>query len=676
MPNRLEKASSPYLLQHANNPVDWFEWGEEAFAKAKAEDKLVFLSVGYATCHWCHVMEHESFENEATAKILNEHCVSIKVDREERPDIDNIYMTVVQAFTGGHGGWPMSLFLAPDQRPVFGATYLPPDSRYGRAGFTTVIKELARLWREERPKLLEQATSVTEWLNKQGAPENPGALDKGAFKRFADAMRAMYDEERGGFGRAPKFPRPHAPALLLRRHQSTGDKVDLAMVERTAEAMWRGGIHDHLGGGFHRYSTDAHWLLPHFEKMLYDQALLLDLYRELWQITQKPLYAQACRDIVGYVLRDLRDKDGAFHSAEDADSEGVEGKFYVWTLAELQSVLGEAEGKAVAAAYGCTDNGNFLDEATREQSGANILHLPQASDEDRFKAAREKLLAARSKRVRPLLDDKVLADWNGLFIGACARAGAALGESAWIKAATEAATFILGTMVKDGRLLHRYRSGQAGILGYVDDYAFLANGLLDLYESTFETRWLAEAARLCREMLKLFRDDSEKVFHTQGKDDPEKLIAASRSFYDGAIPSGNAAACHALIRVGRLIQDEALVNAARETLEAFAGEFNARPESHPCALTAVDLLLEPMQEIVIAGNASDAATQALVKILQARFLPRAVFCLHEQGGEIEKLAPFVKTQGPIDGKPAAYVCENNACQTPVSTPEAFAKLLH
>jgi len=676
MPNRLAQASSPYLLQHANNPVDWFEWGEEAFAKAKAEDKLVFLSVGYATCHWCHVMEHESFENEATAKILNEHCVSIKVDREERPDIDSIYMTVVQAFTGGHGGWPMSLFLAPDQRPVFGATYLPPDSRYGRAGFTTVIKELARLWREERPKLLEQATSVTEWLNKQGAPENPGALDKGAFKRFADAMRAMYDEERGGFGRAPKFPRPHAPALLLRRHQSTGDKVDLAMVERTAEAMWRGGIHDQLGGGFHRYSTDAHWLLPHFEKMLYDQALLLDLYRELWQITQKPLYAQACRDIVGYVLRDLRDKGGAFHSAEDADSEGVEGKFYVWTLAELQSVLGEAEGKAVAAAYGCTDNGNFLDEATREQSGANILHLPQASDEDRFKAAREKLLAARSKRVRPLLDDKVLADWNGLFIGACARAGAALGESAWIKAATEAATFILGMMVKDGRLLHRYRSGQAGILGYVDDYAFLANGLLDLYESTFETRWLAEAARLCREMLKLFLDDSEKVFHTQGKDDPEKLIAASRSFYDGAIPSGNAAACHALIRVGRLIQDEALVNAARETLEAFAGEFNARPESHPCALTAVDLLLEPMQEIVIAGNASDAATQALVKILHARFLPRAVFCLHEQGGEIEGLAPFVKTQGPIDGKPAAYVCENNACQTPVTTPEAFAKLLH
>jgi uncharacterized protein YyaL (SSP411 family) len=676
MPNRLEKASSPYLLQHANNPVDWFEWGEEAFAKAKAEDKLVFLSVGYATCHWCHVMEHESFENEATAKILNEHCVSIKVDREERPDIDNIYMTVVQAFTGGHGGWPMSLFLAPDQRPVFGATYLPPDSRYGRAGFTTVIKELARLWREERPKLLEQATSVTEWLNKQGAPENPGALDKGAFKRFADAMRAMYDEERGGFGRAPKFPRPHAPALLLRRHQSTGDKVDLAMVEQTAEAIWRGGIHDHLGGGFHRYSTDAHWLLPHFEKMLYDQALLLDLYRELWQITQKPLYAQACRDIVGYVLRDLRDKGGAFHSAEDADSEGVEGKFYVWTLAELQSVLGEAEGKAFAAAYGCTDNGNFLDEATREQSGANILHLPQASNEDRFKAAREKLLAARSKRVRPLLDDKVLADWNGLFIGACARAGAALGESAWIKAATEAATFILGTMVKDGRLLHRYRSGQAGILGYVDDYAFLANGLLDLYESTFETRWLAEAARLCREMLKLFRDDSEKVFHTQGKDDPEKLIAASRSFYDGAIPSGNAAACHALIRVGRLIQDEALVNAARETLEAFAGEFNARPESHPCALTAVDLLLEPMQEIVVAGAINDAATQALLAPLHRRFLPRAVFCLHEAGGEIEKLAPFVKTQGPIDGKPAAYVCENNACQTPVTTPEAFAKLLH
>ncbi|MBP9891478.1 MAG: thioredoxin domain-containing protein [Planctomycetes bacterium] len=675
MPNRLAKASSPYLLQHANNPVDWFEWGEEAFARAKAEDKLVFLSVGYATCHWCHVMEHESFENEATAKILNEHCISIKVDREERPDIDNIYMTVVQAFTGGHGGWPMSLFLAPDQRPVFGATYLPPDSRHGRAGFSTVIKELARLWREERDKLLDQAKSVTEWLIKQGAPDKPGALDKAALKRFVDAMRTMHDEDRGGFGGAPKFPRPHAPALLLRHVQSTGDKVALAMVEQAAEAMWRGGIHDQIGGGFHRYSTDAHWLLPHFEKMLYDQALLLELYRELWQITQKPLYAQACRDIMSYVLRDLRDKGGAFHSAEDADSEGVEGKFYIWTRDEIVALLGESDGKAFAAAYGCTENGNFLDEATREQSGANILHLPHNSDDSRFGAMREKLLAARSKRVRPLLDDKVLADWNGLFIGAAARAGAALGEAAWVKAATEAATFVLGTMVRNGRLLHRYRAGQAGILGYVDDYAFLANGLLDLYHATFDARWLNEAANLCREMIRLFRDESENVFHIAGKDDPEKLIAASRSFYDGAIPSGNAAACHALIRVGRLIQDESLVNAARETLEAYAGEFNARPESHPFSLTAADLLLEPMQEIVIAGSAADSSTQALIALLHRRFLPRAVFCLYEAGGEIEKLAPFVKAQGPVDGKPAAYVCENYACMAPVTSVEALAKLL-
>jgi uncharacterized protein YyaL (SSP411 family) len=463
---------------------------------------------------------------------------------------------------------------------------------------------------------------------------------------------------------------------MLRRFHSTGDKVALAMVEQTAESMWRGGIHDQVGGGFHRYSTDANWLLPHFEKMLYDQALLLDLYRELWQITQKPLFAAACRDIVSYVLRDLRDKSGAFHSAEDADSEGVEGKFYVWTRPEIFSVLGETDGKIFADIYGCTENGNFLDEATREQSGANILHLPQSADEARFTAMREKLLAARSKRVRPLLDDKVLADWNGLFIGAAARAGAALGEASWVKAATEAATFVLGSMVKDGRLLHRYRTGQSGILGYVDDYAFMANGLLELYHATFDARWLNEAANLCREMLRLFRDDKEKVFHIAGKDDPEKLIAASRSFYDGAIPSGNAAACYALIRVGRLIQDEALVNAARETLEAYAGEFNARPESHPFSLTAAELLLEPMQEIVIAGKAGDPATQSLIEVLHKRFLPRAVFCLHEPGGDIEKLAPFVKAQGLVDGKPAAYVCENYACKAPVTTPEALAKLLH
>ncbi len=674
--NRLAKESSPYLLQHAHNPVDWYPWSPEAFALAKAQDKLVFLSIGYATCHWCHVMERESFENEATAKILNEHFICVKVDREERPDIDNVYMSVVQAFTGGHGGWPMSVFITPEQKPVFAGTYLPPENRYGRAGFPTLALELSRLWREGRDHLLEQAKNVTDWLNKQGAPENPGQLDSGVFTRFGESMRSMFDEELGGFGRSPKFPRPHAMSLLLRR----GGVEGLRMVEKTCQCMWAGGIHDQLGGGFHRYSTDREWLLPHFEKMLYDQALLLDLHRELFQITQKPLYAQVCRDIMGYVLRDLRDSQGAFHSAEDADSEGVEGKFYVWTTAELTQALGAQDAALFAKTYGCADSGNHHDEATHERSGANILNLPhdkplpEPAVEARLKPMRDKLLALRSKRVRPLLDDKVLTDWNGLFIGAAARAGAALGEPAWIKAASEAANFLLSNMLRDGRLLHRYRKGQAGIPGYVDDYAFLANGLLELYQCTFETRWLKEAARLAREMLRLFRDDKEQVFHTQGKDDTDRLIAPSRSFYDGAIPSGNAAACYALVRVGRLVQDEALIAAARATLEAYAGELNAHPESHPDSLMAANLLMEPMQEVVIAGKSSDPATQALLAPLHKRFLPSAVIALAD-GGEIESLAPFTKSQVPVNGKPAAYACRDYACQAPVTDVASLERLL-
>ncbi|KAA0215961.1 thioredoxin domain-containing protein [bacterium] len=674
--NRLAREQSPYLLQHAHNPVDWYPWGPEAFARARDEDKLVFLSIGYATCHWCHVMERESFENEATARLLNESFISVKVDREERPDIDNIYMSVVQAFTGGHGGWPMSLFLTPDQRPVFAATYLPPENRYGRAGFPTLLRELGKLWKQERERLLEQAQSVTQWLNAQGLPENPGTLEPGALKRFGETMRALYDSELGGFGRAPKFPRSHAVSLLLR----LPGQDHLAMAEHTAQAMWQGGLHDHLGGGFHRYSTDREWLLPHFEKMLYDQALLLDFYRELFQLTGKPLYADACRDIMDYVLRDLRDEAGGFYSAEDADSEGEEGKFYVWTWQELVDALGEDDGAFFARTYGCREGGNFRDEATHQQSGANILHLPwhaglPAPDaQARLAPLRRKLLALRSKRVRPLLDDKVLTDWNGLMIGAAARAGAALGEPGWIEAAQKAADFASTTLMRDGRLLHRCRKGQAGIPGFLEDYAFLAQGLLELYQADFEPARLELALRLCREMVRLFRDEKEKVFHTQGKDDPERLIAPSRSFYDGAIPSGNAAACLALVRVGRLTQDESLVSLARQTLEAFAGEINSRPESHPYALMAAQLLMEPMQEIVIAGPRHDEGTQALLATVQRRFLPRAVLALHD-GEDIERVIPALKAQGPVGGKPAAYLCEHFACKAPVTDAASLAALL-
>ncbi|MCC6572248.1 MAG: thioredoxin domain-containing protein [Planctomycetes bacterium] len=684
--NRLAKEFSPYLLQHQHNPVDWYPWGAEAFDKAKREDKLVFLSVGYATCHWCHVMEHESFESEEIAALLNKDYVAIKVDREERPDIDNVYMQVVQAFTSGHGGWPMSVFLAPDQRPVFAATYLPPANRFGRPGFGHVLSELARLWKSDRDNLLKSATEVTTWLNERGAPQGRAELGKAHINVFARQLESIFDSDRGGFGNAPKFPRPHSLSLLLRHYRDHKEPQVLGMVEKTLECMDRGGMNDQIGGGFHRYSTDENWLLPHFEKMLYDQALMTNAYLEAWQVTGKPQYAATVRNICDYVLRDLRDEKGGFHSAEDADSEGVEGKFYVWSMAELKQVLG-ADAALFAEVYGCGEKGNFHDEATHKQSGENILHLPAQLEVLAFKnnmreeelsaklrPLREKLLAVRSKRVRPLLDDKVLADWNGLMIGAIARTGAALNEARYLKAAQEAADFILTTMQKDARLLHRYRKGNAGILGYLEDYTFLANGLIDLYQCDFNARWLSEAQRLCREAVRLFRVEKENLFHTQGSDDPERLIAPSRVTYDGAIPSGNAAAALALVRIGRLCQDEKLVEIAKATLDAYSTEIESRPEAYPYALMALDWLVNPTQEIVVAGKRAES--KSLLDVLARKFLPRAVVALHEPGdAEIEKLIPAIKAQVEVGGEAAAYVCTNFACRAPVTEAAALERAL-
>ncbi len=686
-PNALADEASPYLLQHAYNPVDWMPWGEAAFAKAKVEDKPVFLSIGYATCHWCHVMERESFENERIAEFLNANFVPVKVDREERPDIDAVYMAVTQALNDGRGGWPMSLWLTPDKQPITAGTYFPPDDRWGRTGFLSILGRLSELWRTEREKLIEQAAHITDWVKGQGAPEGTVELGEKTLTENVKHHAMRFDAKYGGFDGAPKFPTPHRVQTLVHYAARTGDKDALSMAEATLDNMARGGLYDHVGGGFHRYSTDREWLTPHFEKMLYDNALMIEAYLDAYQLTGKAEYADVVRDVAAYVLRDLRDEAGGFHSAEDADSEGEEGKFYVWTMDELRKLLGK-DADLAAFVWGCTEAGNYRDEATHEHTGANILHLPRSVaeaaklrdlTEDELRVLmdgwRAKLFEVRGKRVRPLLDDKVLTDWNGLMIGALARAGAALGVPEYVTAAQEAADFILGTMVKDGRLLHRYRSSKAGILAFAEDYAFLINGLVALYQADFNTARLREADRLATAMLDLFLSKEEKLLHTAGRDEPDAMIAANRDTYDGAIPSANSAGALALIRLGRLLQKEEYVQQGGAILQAVSTRIVSQPAAHAYALMALEWVVWPTQEIVIAGKHDDPAVQAMLAEARRPLLPRALVVLHEPGGDIAAMIPLVAQQGPVDGKPAAYVCENFTCKAPVTDAASLGQAL-
>ena len=683
--NRLAKESSPYLLQHAHNPVDWYPWGEEAFAKAKKEDKPVFLSIGYSTCHWCHVMERESFESDDVAKLLNENFVSIKVDREERPDVDAVYMAAVQAMAG-QGGWPLSVFLTPDKKPFFGGTYFPPTDRFGRPGFKTVLARLTAYWKEHKGEVLASADELTKHVASLSGAAPAGEVSEEPLARAVEQFAASHDPVHGGFGGAPKFPRAFAISFLLGERRAVKSGI-LPMVEKTLDEMARGGLFDHLGGGFHRYSTDAEWLVPHFEKMLYDQATLARAYVEAWQVTGNAGFAATARATFDYVLRDLTDASGGFHSAEDADSEGVEGKFYLWTRAEIVAALGEEDGALVADLYGATERGNYRDEATHQQTGANILHLETplsaeakkraiepAALEARVAPLRAKLLALRSKRIRPHLDDKVLTDWNGLMIGALAYGGAALGEERYVKAATRAADFLFSRT--DG-IVHRFRGGVSGITPFLDDYAFLALGLVELYEATFDAKWLVAAQSLARQMVADFQDAESGQFRLASAKG-EALVARTKELYDGAIPSGNSAAMLALLRIGRLSRDDALEAAARKALAAWAGTIERYPSGYPVATMALRFAMGPTREVVIAGDPADAATQALVAEVRKRHLPNTVVLLHppgEAGRAIEAIAPFVKEQGQVGGKPAAYVCSNFACKAPVTTAAELSKLL-
>jgi uncharacterized protein YyaL (SSP411 family) len=686
--NRLIFEKSPYLLQHAANPVDWYPWGEEAFRKAREEDKPVFLSIGYSTCHWCHVMERESFEDPEVARLLNETFVNIKVDREERPDIDNIYMSVCQAMTGS-GGWPLTIIMTPDKQPFFAGTYFPKEERFGRPGMLELVPRVQQAWETQREELLASAEAIVGHVRSVSVGGPGPELGLETLKAAYDQLAGRFDARRGGFGEAPKFPTPHNLSFLLRCWKRDGRESALEMVERTLQAMRAGGMYDHVGFGFHRYATDADWLVPHFEKMLYDQALLVIAYVEAYQATARPEYAQTVREILTYVLRDMTAPEGGFYSAEDADSEGVEGKFYVWTREEVVDTLGEPAGEMFCRVYEIRPDGNFSNPHC--PPGTNIPHRTRPlshwagefglwEDELRsqLETARQRLFAARERRVRPFKDDKILTDWNGLMIAALAKAARALTEPEYADAAQRAADFVLTRLRDDrGRLLKRYRDGEAGLPAHLEDYAFMVWGLLELYEANFAVRNLEAALRLNREMLARFWDELRGGLYFTA-DDAEELPLRTKEVYDGAIPSGNSVAMLNLLRLGRITADVELEAQAAEITRAFSGQVSRLASAHTQLLCALDFAVGPSYEVVIAGQPGAADTTRMLQSLWGRFIPNKVVLLRSgepEAAPLTRIAPYTVRQTSLEGRATAYVCLNRACKAPTTDVAEMLALL-
>ena len=687
MPNRLAGEKSPYLLQHADNPVDWFPWCDDAFLKAKAEDKPVFLSIGYATCHWCHVMAHESFEDEEVAAMLNEYFVSIKVDREERPDVDQVYMTACQALTGT-GGWPLSVFLAPDRRPFMAGTYFPKNSRLERPGFLTVLENIARMWRFERPRMLKMTEEVTKLLSvrqdqKPSRKEGP-ALDETALDRAFEQHRASFDRTHGGFGEAPKFPTPHHLTFLMRYALRRPETDPMPMVEKTLQAMRLGGLFDQIGYGFHRYSVDAEWLLPHFEKMLYDQALLLTAFAEAFQYTQNPLYAEVCREMAQYLARDMTSDQGAFLCAEDADSEGVEGLFYTWTPGEVAEVL-EADAADLASRYfDITEAGNFEDERSIPRITRSIElfahHVERDADETRktLKRAMSALFQAREKRIRPRRDDKVLVGWNGLMIAGLAKAHQAIGDKSFIDMAQAAAGFVLKNVdAASGRLFRRQREGELIRPAFADDYAFFVWGLIELFESTFDPVYLKTAIGFTDQMIEHYLDQEGGGFFFTPHDG-EQMIVRDKEIYDGATPSSNSVAALNLIRLSRLTGNTRYEELADRTIRAFAPEVNHYPMAYTQFLQAVDFGLGPAKEIVIVGDPDDENALRMIEAVHRSFMPNKALIFKRTGPDarrLAELAPWTEDLEAIDDQATAYICDNFVCQRPLTSVDEFVSLL-
>ncbi len=667
--NHLANEQSPYLLQHADNPVDWYPWGKEAFKKARELDRPIFLSIGYSTCHWCHVMEHESFEDDSVAKLLNDSFISIKVDREELPEIDHVYMSVCQAMTGG-GGWPLTIVMTPAKEPFFAGTYFPKDKRGGRSGLFQILPMIADAWNSKRQDIMTSVGQVKNYLDQLNSKPAGNNFSTELINRAYDQFRNGFDEEYGGFFRAPKFPSPHNLIFLMRYHHSFDNKIALDMATKTLKQMRLGGIYDHIGFGFHRYSTDRHWLVPHFEKMLYDQAMIAMAYTEAYHITGEDIFAQTAREIFTYVLRDMTASEGGFFSAEDADSEGEEGKFYIWTEQEIKEVLGEDYGKEFNDIFSITTPGNYRDESSGKETRLNIPHLKNynTNGSNEFESAREKLLNIREKRIHPLKDNKILTDWNGLMIAALAKAAIVLDEPVYLDAAEKAAEFVLHSISKGERLLKRYRNGVAALDAHLDDYAFMAWGLLELYEATFATKYLSQSLDLMNIMVEDFWDDKNGGFFL-GSDQSEKLIVRSKTAYDGAIPSGNSVAVMNMVKLTRITGNTNWAELAEKTIRAFSEDVNRAPTGYTLMLTGFMFDTQNSKEIVIVGDSRNRNTTKFLHTIRASYAPHKVLLFKDTSvsdNRLEQLANWTSTQNSINGKPTAYVCKNFACNQPTS----------
>jgi uncharacterized protein len=661
--NRLARESSPYLLQHAHNPVDWFPWGEEALAKAKAEDKPILLSVGYSACHWCHVMERESFENPDIAAVMNRHFVNVKVDREERPDVDQIYMQAVQSLTG-HGGWPMTVFLTPDGIPFYGGTYYPPTDRHGLPGFPRLLEALADAWRNRRAEVLRSSQEITAQLGQTERLRRSTQLltDEILFSAF-QGISGQFDEQLGGLGGAPKFPQPMIWEFVLRTWKRTGNDRAREMVTRTLTAMARGGIYDQLGGGFHRYSVDAHWLVPHFEKMLYDNAQLASLYLHGWLAFGDGEYRRICEETLDYLRREMTDPAGGFYSAQDADSEGEEGKFFVWTPEEIRATLPAEETERALAYWGVDRGANF--------EGQNILYVPGPPAPEDVAAARHRLYTARERRVHPQRDDKVLGSWNALACRAFAEAGRALGRPDYVAAAVKNADFVLTAMREDGRLLRTWKAGQAKLKAYLEDYAMLSAALLELYEATFARRWLDAARAVADDMLRLFWDDGIEGFYDTGADH-ERLIVRPRNLFDNAVPCGSSVAVETLLRLAVLTGESQYESTAVTALRPVGDLMSRYASGFGRFLCALDFHLSPKIEVALVGPTT-ASLEPLAREVFGRFLPtRVVAGMAPPSPAAAAGVPLLADRMALDGKGTAYVCRNYACELPVTEPQALA----
>ena len=665
--NHLANETSPYLLQHAHNPVSWFPWSEAALVRAKEEDKPILLSIGYSACHWCHVMEHESFEDLSIAEQMNENFINIKVDREERPDLDQIYMSAVQLMTGS-GGWPLTVFLTPDGKPFYGGTYFPPDDRYNRPGFRRVLATISEAYRQRRDEVHKNAHTLVDHINSQSTEDTTGQIDLALLDTAQQGVASAFDSQHGGFGSAPKFPPSMTLDFLLRHHYRSGSDLSLQMTNFTLHKMALGGLYDHLGGGFHRYSTDERWSVPHFEKMLYDNALLSRTYTHAFRATGLDLYQRIVEETLDWVTREMRDSRGGFYSTLDADSEGVEGKFYVWQRDEFDAVVG-ANSDLLGRFFDVTPDGNF--------EGQNILNVQMptrafaeqeglAPDpfEELLREARQALFARRESRVRPGRDEKILTDWNGLMMRSYADAATCFDRNDYRGIAETNAEFLLSVMWDGKRLLHAYKDGKARLNGYLDDYANLADGLLALYELTFEERWLKASEQLTEQMIDRFWDGTHGGFFFTSNDH-ETLVARTKEWFDNATPSGNSVAADLLARMGTLLERPDFTQKSEQTCRKVAGHIVRYPSSFGRMLAAADFLLGPSQELALVGQ-----PDAFLKLIRRRHLPRTVIA----AGDTTRV-PLLRNRGLVDGRPTAYLCENYVCREPTTEPSVLEALL-